>query len=553
MTTLVGKIEQSPSSKTFLRRSQLKLQRMSLVLPLAMLLFMAAVRGFSAVPATAWGVRTKPAIPITTTLSGGRRNIVGIDRCKIASIGSRTTTTLMAGLFGEQAKDNDQNHTYISSTSDWQIYVDQSKASLDRGGGAIFDAIFSLCDTSVDDFVNANGDITNGAVEVQVIPAILPKPASGGKGPWIRCVWNTNNPKNLVRPSPNMDVSNVDSVEKVYRVLTKHLGVANVSLEACECLKWKYKGNTYLESGEIKLAIAAYNQVLTICEDSAASTLDPNVGEQQIYNSIVLKQQEGIVLLLRASAFLQQAQLHKEALQTAIAGDETNLPSSEILKSLLSEAMSPPSPSFSPNDSSLSKAPANGDNNDTDGVTSEADRNDAGEDLVDLASEGGNVTVEHGSENDGEEPSPSLSVQSADVGEGEARDNDPQTAVRLSVLRKLQTNGRLRKAQLRKIQYRHGLYQTSLLQAASDSLRATEALPSYPTAWLRAGELLSDLWKIKESMQYYEKALSIDESLEASLSSVLEGLEARQQLVDSARARKEWPEDSLQLALDIAG
>lgn len=117
MTTLVGKIEQSPSSKTFLRRSQLKLQRMSLVLPLAMLLFMAAVRGFSAVPATAWGVRTKPAIPITTTLSGGRRNIVGIDRCKIASIGSRTTTTLMAGLFGEQAKDNDQNHTYISSTS----------------------------------------------------------------------------------------------------------------------------------------------------------------------------------------------------------------------------------------------------------------------------------------------------------------------------------------------------------------------------------------------------------------------------------------------------
>ena len=122
MTTLVGNIEQSPSSKTFLRRSQLKLQRMGLVLPLEMLLFMAAysnivVRGFSAVPATAWGVRTKPAIPITTTFSGGRRNSVSIDRCKITSTESSATTTLMAGLFGEQAKDNNQNHTYISSTS----------------------------------------------------------------------------------------------------------------------------------------------------------------------------------------------------------------------------------------------------------------------------------------------------------------------------------------------------------------------------------------------------------------------------------------------------
>ena len=106
-------------------------------------------------------------------------------------------------------------------TQDWQIYVDQSRPSLDRGGDAIFDAFFSLCDTSGENFDNDG----NEAVEVQVIPALLPKPASGGKGPWIRCIWNTNNKKNLVRPSPNLDVSNVDSVEKVYRVLSTHLGV----------------------------------------------------------------------------------------------------------------------------------------------------------------------------------------------------------------------------------------------------------------------------------------------------------------------------------------
>ena len=64
---------------------------------------------------------------------------------------------------------------------------------------------------------------------------------------------------------------------------------------------------------------------------------------------------------------------------------------------------------------------------------------------------------------------------------------------------------------------------------------------------------MSDLWKIKESKQYYEKALSIDESLKGKISEVFKGLEARQELVDRARDNKEWPEDSLQLALDIVG
>ena len=62
-------------------------------------------------------------------------------------------------------------------------------------------------------------------IEVQIIPALLPKPASGGKGPWIRCMWNNKNKNNNTRSSPNLDVSNVDSVGKVYRILTKHLGV----------------------------------------------------------------------------------------------------------------------------------------------------------------------------------------------------------------------------------------------------------------------------------------------------------------------------------------
>ncbi len=283
------------------------------------------------------------------------------------------------------------------------------------------------------------------------------------------------------------------------------------------------------------------------------SSSDPKSGGEKSYNSIVLKQQEGLILLLRAKAFLQQAQSHKEALQNAIAEDGTNLPSSEILQSLLSEALSPSSLSFSP-ESAFSEDPEDGENSDSKNGDTASDGNDKIGETVNVSVREDNVAMESNREDDDEETSPSPSSSAPDLVDEkyEIRENDAQTAVRLSVLRKLQTNGSLRKAQLRKIQYRHGLYQTSLLQATRDSLRATEVLPSYPTAWLRAGELLSDLWKIKESKQYYEKALSIDESLEESMSPFLIELEARQELVDRTRDNKEWPEDSLQLALDVA-
>jgi len=506
----------------------------------------------------------RPLFPLPRSTSRTRETIsLATTSKKTVAIGGRTTTTLKAGLFGEQSFANKKDNAYILPTSDWQIYVDQSKASLDRGGGAIFDAFFSLCDVSEDDFDSNETDAaTYDAVEVQVIPAILPKPTGGGKGPWIRCIWNTNNQKNRARPSPNLDVSNVDSVEKVYRVLTKHLGVTNLSLEPCECLKWKHKGNTYIESGQIKLAIDAYNQALTICEDHAASILDPNTAadqQQTTHNSIVLKQQEGIVLLLRASAFLQQAQSHKEALKTILAGDDIKLPSSEIMRSILLDALFPSTASVSPKQSSSPNDEQPSDKSGDDGmddVVSKADGNDGEEATTELPSEADASTVENGSEHDNAE-SPSLSSPHADVSEHEdpaqGNVNDPQTAIRLSVLRKLTANANLSSAQLPKIQYRHGLYQTSLLQAARDSLRATEVLPSYPMAWVGAGDVLSDLWKIKESKQYYEKALSIDESLEERLATVLEGLEARQELIDRTRANTEWPEDSVQLALDLAG
>jgi tetratricopeptide (TPR) repeat protein len=233
-------------------------------------------------------------------------------------------------------------------------------------------------------------------------------------------------------------------------VLLRCIQKQEVSRDACTCLKWKYKGNSHLEAGKVGLAIDAYNSALEKC----------GVG----------KKQEGVILLLRSSAYLQQAQSHKEILQEGM--EEWRLPEAQDIQFLLSEAL---------------------------------------------------------------------------LGGRE------RTGLANSILRQLRSDGKRQQSELRKIQYHHGLYQYSLLHALQDSLRATEILPNYSSAWLRAGELLSQLWKLEESRQYHEKALSLDPELAELLEPILEDLKRRKDLLEQARANKDWPEDSLRLALDVAG
>jgi tetratricopeptide (TPR) repeat protein len=238
-------------------------------------------------------------------------------------------------------------------------------------------------------------------------------------------------------------------------VVYYYMCTQEVSRDACTCLKWKYKGNSYLEAGKVGLAIDAYNSALEKC-----GVVGDGVGEKQ----------EGVILLLRSSAYLEQAQSHKRVLQEAM--EEWRLPEAQNIQFLLSEALL------------------------------------GGPERAGLAN---------------------------------------------SILWKLQSDGKRQQSELRKIQYHHGLYQYSLLHALQDSLRATEILPNYSTAWLRAGELLSQLWKLEESRQYHEKALSLDQELAESLDPILEDLKHRKDLLERARANKDWPEDSLRLALDVAG
>lgn len=121
-----------------------------------------------------------------------------------------------------------------------------------------------------------------------------------------------------------------------------------------------------------------------------------------------------------------------------------------------------------------------------------------------------------------------------------------------AVMRKILQDTEAQDRQFLSTQYRHGLYQYALLQAANDALKATEFLPHYAAAWVRAADIMGELWKLPEAIIYYERAMALDESLRPSLANVVGRLQRRQGLLAEARSYR-WSEDTLRLALDVAG
>ena len=340
---------------------------------------------------------------------------------------------------------------------------------------------------------------------------------------------------------------------------------------------------------------------MSICEDyycnntntnaadtntNADTNVNPSPENNNGNNIIIMKQQEGVVLLLRASAFLRQAQSHKEILQKEIEGEEWKLTDSEVLIALASEEATAAAAASAASMSSGSVTIDEYEKVMTDTVSPEADHHSVSVNATTATATATTADDDGDDGDDGDKKTDKWSIPwlsslfdknkpPSDIDDGDDDNNNnnsdllDRTVIRLSILQKLQTNGTdIQKGQLRRIQYRHGLYQTSLLQATQDSLRSTELLPEYTASWILAGELLSDLWKIKESRQYYEKAISLvaagttptndvnDENylLKESIMTLLDGLGTRQDLLDQqARANKKWSKDSIRLALDIAG
>ena len=46
--------------------------------------------------------------------------------------------------------------------------------------------------------------------------------------------------------------------------------------------------------------------------------------------------------------------------------------------------------------------------------------------------------------------------------------------------------------------FRYGLYEFALLKAADDVVRATQLLPNYAKCWVRAGDVMAELRKLRE-------------------------------------------------------
>jgi tetratricopeptide (TPR) repeat protein len=228
--------------------------------------------------------------------------------------------------------------------------------------------------------------------------------------------------------------------------------------------------------------------------------------------------QIGAILLLRSAAYLQQAQFHKDALSKTVL-DEWKQPSSTDLEAII----------ISMGIGSTSSSIVNG-NAKSSSTTKTVDT--VTDDIIAHAA--------------------------------------TAAAVRLALLKKLAENSTVQKRQLRTIQYLHGLYQNSLLQAVQDALQATEILPEYSTAWLRAAQLLRDLWKVTESRQYYEKAASLDDILltdddddsdtanidgtvDDALQLILKDIDQQEALLNWARGMDGWADDAVRLALDVSG
>jgi tetratricopeptide (TPR) repeat protein len=241
-----------------------------------------------------------------------------------------------------------------------------------------------------------------------------------------------------------LEVNNVNDIDKVYRILTQHMNIPNISIQARECLKYTYEGNAHLEKNELSQAIASYNAAL-------ATKYEP---------------QEGILLLLRATAYLKRAFAHQVELRKTVNDLSDTVPDPAQLGRLYQ------------------------------------------------------VAAQH----------PSLSKP---------------------LFHKVLNDCKVQDKKFRQTKYRHGLYEYALLHAAQDALRSTQLLPHHAKTWLRAGDALAELRKLKESVLYYQKAIELDPTLRERLEPVIERLERSQMFLEKAKGW--YSSDVLRLALDVAG
>ncbi|CAN0200522.1 unnamed protein product [Ectocarpus sp. 12 AP-2014] len=110
----------------------------------------------------------------------------------------------------------------------------------------------------------------------------------------VNCLGRCNKGPNVRVRQENgnwLEFNRIENVERVYKILRDYLG-ADVSKEAALCLKYNFLANAALDRNEVTLAIDYYDKAI-----------DTGYADQQ-----------GVLLVMRATAFIQRAYSHGRAL-----------------------------------------------------------------------------------------------------------------------------------------------------------------------------------------------------------------------------------------------
>ena len=144
----------------------------------------------------------------------------------------------------------------------------------------------------------------------------------GGRGHLVRCIQK----KDELTLSA-IEVNNVDSVEKVYRIVTEHMRFTTVPPTACDCIKCYFHGNDSLEEGDTSKAIEMYNEALSLADNKRTTRQQ----QQQQQTSQIPR---GTILMKRSRAYLQRATNHRQVLKSLVKELVDIVPSTSTIKIL---------------------------------------------------------------------------------------------------------------------------------------------------------------------------------------------------------------------------
>ena len=229
---------------------------------------------------------------------------------KLSSSAASTSSAVNSNISGS-------NNISINAPSgiSWEVFVSQAnKSNKDKG---VLSA--SSVMESFSSFSPSPGAITVNAAFFTTQPN---KAIGKGKGHLVRCIQKK---EDLTLSA--IEINNVDSVEKVYRIVTEHMRLTTVNPKACDCMKYYFQGNESLEEGDPSKAIAMYNEALSLADRRTRQT-------SQL--------PKGPILMKRARAYLQRAANHRKILRSLVKDLTDTVPSASTMKILYQTASSNP-------------------------------------------------------------------------------------------------------------------------------------------------------------------------------------------------------------------